>query len=90
MFFKKKRELEKLKCELDLKERELEYYKESNCILEEKMKNIQEEKYKEYDWAILCNNYTLTVINGGRIEEKVRRVTVDSDTGMIPTITIEK
>ena len=75
---------------MDLKERELAYYKESNCILKEKMKNIQEEKYKDYDWAILCNNYTLTVINGGRIEEKVRRVTVDSDTGMIPTITIEK
>lgn len=75
---------------MDLKERELAYYKESNCILEEKMKKIQEEKYNDYDWAVLCKDYKITVINGGRIEEKVRRVTVDSDTGMIPTITIEK
>lgn len=90
MFFKKKKEIEELKNQIKLYKQYLNRAREENNELKNHFEELKLDAYKEYDWAVLCKNYSLTIINNGRIEEKVRRVTVDSDTGMIPTITIEK
>ena len=90
MFFKKKKEIEKLKEEVDYQKHLAKNRSELIKDLEDNIRKIEEMKYEDYDWAVLCKDYKLTVINGGKVEKGVRRVTVQSNYDIIPTITIEK
>ena len=87
MLTKNKKEIEKLKREIKRKDELIDYYVK---YIDELHKKKAEENYKDYDWAVLCKDYKLTVINGGKIENKVRSINVECDLGLIPTITIEK
>lgn len=90
MFFKKKKEIEKLKEEIDYQKHLAKSRSELIKDLEDNICKIKEMKYEDYDWAVLCKDYKLTVINGGKVEKGVRRVKVESNYDIIPTITIEK
>ena len=90
MFFKKKKEIEKLKEDNEWLQGRIKDLKAHIEELNETIKDLELENYNDCDWAVLCKDYKLTVINGGKVEKAVRRVTVESNLGIIPTITIEK
>ena len=90
MFFKKKKEIEKLKEDNGWLQNHI---KDLESHIEELNKTIEDlelDNYKDYKWAVLCKDYKLTVINGGKVEKGVRRVEVESSYDIIPTIIIEK
>lgn len=90
MFFKKKKEIRDLKKDNEWLQGRIKDLKAHIEELNKSIKDVELEKYKDYDWAVLCKDYKLTVINGGKVEKGVRRVKVESNLGIIPTITIEK
>lgn len=90
MFFKKKKEIEKLKEEVDYQKKLAKSRSELIKDLEDNIRKIEEMKYEDYDWAVLCKDYKLTVINNGRVEERIRSINVEYEIGMVPTITIQK
>lgn len=90
MFFKKNKEIRDLKKDNEWLQKRVKDLKSHIEELNKTIKDVELEKYKDYDWAVLCKDYKITVVNGGRIEEKVRRVEVEVNLGMIPTIIIEK
>lgn len=90
MFFKKKKKIEELEREIYYKQHTIESLMERIETLNKEKAELELNGVNDYDWAVLCKNYQLTVVNGGRIEEKVKKVEVEQDLGMIPTIRIEK
>ena len=90
MFFKKNKEIRDLKKDNEWLQKRVKDLKSHIEELNKTIKDVELEKYKEYDWAVLCKDYKLTVINGGKVEKGVRRIKVESNYDIIPTITIEK
>lgn len=90
MFFKKKKEIRDLKKDNEWLQGRIKDLKAHIEELNKSIKDVELEKYKDYDWAVLCKDYKLTVINNGKIEERVRKVIVESSYDIVPTITIEK
>ena len=90
MFFKKKKEIRDLKKDNEWLQNRVKDLKSHIEELNKSIKDVELEKYKDYDWAVLCKDYKLTVINNGKIEERVRKVIVESSYDIVPTITIEK
>ena len=90
MFFKKKKEIRDLKKDNEWLQGRIKDLKSHIEELNKSIKDLELEKYKDYDWAVLCKDYKLTVINNGKIEERVRKVIVESSYDIVPTITIEK
>lgn len=90
MFFKKKKEIRDLKKDNEWLQNHIKDLESHIEELNKRIKDVELEKYKDYDWAVLCKDYKLTVINNGKIEERVRKVKVESNYDIIPTITIEK
>ena len=90
MFFKKKKEIEDLKKDNEWLQGRVKDLKGHIEELNKTIKDLELENYNDYDWAVLCKDYKLTVINGGKVEKGVRKVTVESNYDIVPTITIEK
>lgn len=80
------KEIERLKDKIDDLKTDNEIYKEQIAKLKLELEN----KYKEYDYAILVNGVEVKLWNKGRFEERVRGITFNCYECEVPELTITK
>ena len=80
------KEIERLNNKIDDLKTDNEIYKEQIAKLKLELEN----KYKEYDYAILVNGVEVKLWNKGRFEKRVRGITFNCYECEVPELTITK